>query len=358
MGRRRLSNSGLTSPRAATPAEIVGHHGAVQTQDYAPAKWSVGQRARGLTDDDLDQALADGSIVRTHVLRPTWHLVAGTDLRWLQELTGPRVRRHNAPRYRELGLDAKVLARSAAVISSALSEAKRLTRKEIAAILEARRIDASGQRIAYIVMHCELEALICSGGLAGKQHTYALVDEHLPPAPQFDRDGALVELVRRYLQSHGPATVGDLGWWSSLTVADLKEGLSLLGTEVRSETIAAVEFWTLARESPAPRPRGIHLLQAYDEIVVGYSKSRFFGDPRAAELMKRRRERHVPTGIVLFEGKLAGNWRRSARADSVTVELDLFDALPPRGRGALEAARAELQRFLGREVRMGAAGTT
>src|SRR5204863_8747347 len=139
----------------------VRWHGAIRAQDYGPAKWSIGQRTSNLVDEDLDRALMEGSIVRTHVLRPTWHFVARDDLRLMLSLTGPRVHQHNGPRYRELGLDETTRARSEAVIISALEGGNRLTRDEIGRALDRAKIDRSGQRLPYMLLHCELEAAIC-----------------------------------------------------------------------------------------------------------------------------------------------------------------------------------------------------
>ncbi len=194
-----MANSRLTGPPLGALEDVVRWHGAMQAQDYGPAKWSVAQRAEGLVDEDVDRAVASGAIVRTHVLRPTWHFVARDDIRWMLALTGPRVHRHNGPRYRELGLDGKTLARCESVIVSGLEDGNRLTRPEIASLLERRRIDTSGQRIAYMLLHCELEGAIGSGGLAGKQQTYARLDERVPAGRPFNRDESLVELTRRYL---------------------------------------------------------------------------------------------------------------------------------------------------------------
>jgi hypothetical protein len=329
--------------------DVVRRHGAMQAQEYGLAKWAVGQRARGLVDEDLDRALSEGSIVRTHVLRPTWHFVAPDDLRWLLALTGPRVQRHNEPRYRELGLDRRTLSRCESLVASALEGGNHLTRAEIGAVLDATRIDRSGQRLPYIITHCELEAVICSGGLSGKQHTYALVDERVPNDRPFDRDDALAELVRRYLAGHGPATVQDLRWWSSLTVADLKEALGILGSEVIGEEIDGVTFWSLAASETDPASEdGVDLLHAFDELIVGYSQSRYFGDPRAEVARAAWKDRTLPTGIALHDGGIAGLWKRSVSKDSVTIEAFLYGGVRRQVAQALEAAGEDLGRFLGR----------
>jgi hypothetical protein len=357
ISRRRLWSSGLTGTHFVAPDEVVRRHGAMQAQEYALGKWAIGQRARGLVDQDLDRALSAGSIIRTHVLRPTWHFVARDDLRWLLALTGPRVQRHNAPRCRELGLDHRTLHRCESVVASALEGGNHLTRNEIAGVLDAAGIDRSGQRLPYILMHCELEAVICSGGLSGKQHTYALVDERVPKDGSFDRDDALAELVRRYLAGHGPASVQDLRWWSSLTVADVREGLGLLGSDAVSEEIDGITFWSLAASGRGPvSGGGLQLLHAFDELIVGYTQSRFFGDPRAEEARAAWKDRGAPRGLVLHDGGIAGLWRRSVRQDAVAIEAFLYERTSPRRARAVEEEAAEFGRFLESETSVSYSG--
>ena len=177
--------------RLATPLDVVRRLGAVQSQDYAGGKWGIGQRTRDSTDADVERALTAGAIVRTHVLRPTWHFVAAGDIRWMLELTGPRVRARMAPYDRQLELDEKVFSRSAAAITKALERNKELTRGELRVVLDRARIGATGtQRLAHLMMRAELDGLVCSGVRRGKQSTYALLEERLPAAPALQRDEA------------------------------------------------------------------------------------------------------------------------------------------------------------------------
>ncbi len=346
---RRLRNSGLTSQRFRSPDEVVAWHGAMQAQEYGLAKWSIGQRARDVVDEDVDRALDAATVIRTHVLRPTWHFVAAHDIRWMLALTAPRVRRNRASRFRELGLDQPTLSRCQGVMESALAGDRRLTRQELGRVLAAAGIDTSDQRLPYILLHGELEAVVCSGGLSGKQHTYALFDERVPTGPRFDYDEALVELVRRYLQSRGPATAQDLRWWSSLPMADIRNALHQLGSDVRSEVIEGTTFWLLSADTPSPRGGSrVHFLQLYDETLVGYTESRFFGDPRAAAAREAWRDRSLPTGVLLIQGGVAGHWRRTLKKDLVTLEIFLYDEPSPAIVRRIEAAAAEMGRFLGR----------
>jgi hypothetical protein len=353
VARRRIRNSRLAGASFDAPDEVVRWHGAMQAQDYGLAKWSIGQRVPRLVDGDVDRALAAGTIVRTHVLRPTWHFVASDDVRWMLALTGPRVQQHLGPRYRELELDHRTLARCAVLIASALEGGNHLTRDGIGRVLAGAGIDTSGQRLPHILLHCELQAVICSGGLAGKRHVYALLDERVSNARPLGHEEALVELARRYLQSHGPATVQDLRWWSSLTIANIKNAMHLLGSEVQSETIDGITFWSVAANESSPRSgRAGHFLQAFDELLVGYTESRYFGDPRAAAARAAWRDRSLPNGVVLVNGGVAGHWKRTVEKGSISVEVLLYEDLTSAGGRALESAAAQFGRFLGRQARL------
>jgi hypothetical protein len=350
VARRRIRNSRLTGNRFGTPAEAVRWHLAMQAQEYGPATWSIGQRSKGIGHADIDRALTEGTIVRTHVLRPTWHFIARDDVRWLLALSGPRVLQGNAGRYRQLGLDARTLARAEKVIASALEGDNRLTRDELAAILDRRKLDREGQRMPYFLMHCELEALICSGGRKGKQQTYALLDERVPAGgPRFDREEAVAELVRRYLTSHGPATVKDLSWWSGLTMTDIRAALAGLGDEVGAEDLDGLSFWSATSERNR-RPaavRGAQLLQTYDELVVGYTESRLHGET-GGELARRAwSDRTYPSGAFLLHGRVGGHWRRTIESKRILAAIHTYRDVTAADRRAIEAEARRLGRSSG-----------
>ncbi len=221
--------------------------------------------------------------------------------------------------------------RSEKVVTSALEGGNRLTRDELATVFERRKLDPGGQRMPYLLMHCELEGVIGSGGRNGKQQTYALLDERVPSGGRrLDRDEAVVELVRRYLASHGPATVKDLSWWSGLTMTDLRAALGSLEDEVASDEVDGLTFWSTAQER-SRRPaaaRGVHLLQTYDELVVGYTESRFHGDTSGDLARQAWSDRTYPTGVFLLHGGSAGiggarsSRRASARRSTRTRQVE------------------------------------
>ncbi|TCK22221.1 winged helix DNA-binding domain-containing protein [Pseudonocardia endophytica] len=339
LARHRLTSTGLHGP-AGTAQSVVGALTAVQCQDFGPAKWSVGQRA-GAGDAEVQSTFDAGGLIRTHVLRPTWHLVLPDDLRWLLELTGPRVEVKNAYYARREGIDDELRLRTLRAVSAALSDGTALTRAELAGQLAADGIELGGVAGSLLLMHAEQQALVCSGPMRGKQHTYMLVDARVPPAAPRQRDEMLAELVHRYLAGHGPATVHDVVWWSSLTVADVRRGLDALGDVV---TAVDADGLLAAADAPPPRPGPrVVLVQAYDEYVVGYADPRYREHPDSPATAKHQGSRHV----VLLDGRAVGRWRRTTSARSVRIEVTLDVGLHRDEVDELHSAAGDYARHLG-----------
>ena len=119
---KRLLNQGLVRPRFRRAADVVAWFGAMQAQEYAPAKWGLGLRMHdGAVDADVERAIERGQIIRTHALRPTWHFVAAADIRWILQLTAPRVHQSLSSLRRRLELDTRTLVRCCNVFERALA---------------------------------------------------------------------------------------------------------------------------------------------------------------------------------------------------------------------------------------------
>ncbi|MGI5213565.1 winged helix DNA-binding domain-containing protein [Plantactinospora sp. CA-290183] len=352
IARRRLRNLRLTGAPLPGVPDVVHRLGAVQSQDYGPAKWSVGERTSGVGDADLDRAFNDGVLLRTHLLRPTWHFVLPADIGWLLDLTAPRVRAQCAYQYRQLGLDLDVRERATRLIADVLQGGNHLTRRELAGPLEREGLRTEDFRLGHLMLHAELEGVICSGPLRGRQHTYALLAERAPDTRRLGADEALAELVLRYFTGHGPATIKDLRWWSSLPVGEINRGLEMAGDRLDREVVDGVTYWS-ADSGPAPEtgePRA-HLLQAYDEYIVGYRDSRDVND-----LAGRRRSLPpgtlLPNGVAVFDSQVCGHWRRTVRRGSVLVEVALYEPPDDVRLAALRAAAQRQGEFLGVEARL------
>ncbi len=343
---QRLYSQHLEGPKFQRPEDVVSWFGAVQAQEYALAKWALGLRMEEATDAVVEQAFADGAILRTHVMRPTWHFVTPADIRWMLELTAPRVHAVNGTMYRRLGLDDTLLRRCDAIIARAVEGDRHLTRAELGAVLSQAGIDtADNLRLGYMVHHAELEGVICSGRRHGKKQTYALIAERAPQARRLARDEALAELTRRYFTSHGPATVKDFAWWSGLTVADVKAGLAML--DLSHDEIDGEIYWYVAGApvDSIPPAQG-HLLPVYDEFTIAYKNHSASLDPKYNELVTNR----FFTSPFVLRGELIGLWRRTFRQKSVVIESAPFRPYNAAERDAFAAAGQRFGEFLGMPV--------
>lgn len=324
IARQRLHNQHITRQTLETPQALVEWLGAVQSQDFAAAKWALGLRLPGVTDDDIEQAFTDGAILRTHVMRPTWHFVSPVDIRWLLALTAPRVHAATAYYTRKLELDDAMFMRSQDVLANALQGGKQLTRDELASALQQAGIATEGeQRVTNIMMRAELDGVICSGARRGKQFTYALLAERAPQARSLDRDEALAELTLRYFMSHGPAAAQDFVWWSGLTAADVRTGLAMVTSHLLHETIDGQTYWF---PPPAPPMQNLsqtaYLLPNFDEYTVGYTdRSAIFDTLHTNKLDPRS---GLLANTMVLDGQIVGTWRRTFKKNAVAIEANPF----------------------------------
>ena len=349
IARQRLANQHISQSLFEKPAEVVARFGAVQAQDYAGGKWAVGQRTIGMTDADIDQACQDGTILRTHVMRPTWHFVTPADIRWLLELTAPRVNGFAAYYYRKLELDDAVFAHSDAVLAKALEGGRQHTRVELAAHLQKAGIATHELlRVTHLMLRAELDGVICSGARRGKQFTYALLDERAPQARTLARDDALAELAKRYFTAHGPATLKDYAWWSGLSASDAKAGLEMVKPQLNREVVDGQEYW-FAESSFAAKEitPSAFLLPNFDEYTVGYADRSAAIDPaRGVD----QRSSQLLSHTIVIDGKVVGNWKRTFKKDTVIVAAAPFVPFSDAEALAFAAAATRYGQFLGMKV--------
>jgi len=350
---RRLQAQRLTGEPFTSPLDAIRSLTAVQAQDYGAAKWALAQRSRATTDVELDRLFDQGAILRTHVLRPTWHFVLPEDIGWLLALTGPRVRAGLVGRYRRLELDDKVAGRAVTLFTAALAGGSHLTRGELGEVLSAGRISPDGQRLPHLIMHAELDALIASGPRRGKQFTYALLEDRVPKPRALDRDEAVAELTLRYFRSHGPAQVQDFVWWSGLRMADARAGIALAGGVLDHQTIAGKDYWFDAAARPPGKATMVaHLLPNYDEYTVAYrdrAEILHAGRPLDAKLFSFG---SILSNVVTVGGRVRGSWRRTVARGGVRLEVQPLDRFTRAETAAVEDAANRFARFLGRPVEL------
>ncbi|WP_373458731.1 winged helix DNA-binding domain-containing protein [Paenarthrobacter nicotinovorans] len=365
----RLSRQQLRPPLAGSPGEAVRHLLAVQAQEFPYARWTVAQRTSGSTAAVVEQDVADGTILRTHILRPTWHFVHKEDLGWLMGLSHDRLHQGNQGMYRRTGVDEESAARSGRILAAAVAGGAHKTREELAAALNQAGLPSKGLGFVYHLMHAEISGILVSGapvrsaGGALKQ-TYALFEERVTgrfagPLTGAEREHALGQLALRYFGSRGPATVKDCSAWSGLTMKDVKLGLHV-ATDLAPGALAAVsvddlDFYLPSADAEAlgalPVPNGstpprVDLIQCFDEYVMGYSQSRHYLGGTAPYLP----EDNGPMHVVLLDGRLAGWWRHTFTGGACELDVRMNTPATKEEQAALEAEAARYGTFLGLET--------
>lgn len=339
----RLTGHGFASAESAVQGLL-----AVQSENYSQAVWAVAARTPGLTQAQFERLFDDGAILRTHVLRPTWHFVARADIRWLVEVTAPPIRRLLVQLQGQLGLDDAAMASSADVIAGALAGGVHLTREDLRARLAEAGLQPEGQRLGAMLMSAEIDALICSGALRDGEQTYALLDERAPNARRLDRAEALGRVALWYFTGHGPATERDLAYWATLTLTDVRAGLEAVADQLQRLDVDGRTYWFVEPPAGTPgEPRG-HLLQMLDEYYRGYQDSRYVLD--ADGLVPRTRSATV--GMTLVDGQMVGGMRRRLDARTVTFDVPLYRDLAGDELAAVRDAADRYGGFLGLEPRL------
>ena len=345
----RLFNQQITQTKFTKPEELVKYLGAVQSQDFFGAKWALGLRLPGSNDAEIEQAFNEGKILRTHALRPTWHFVDPSDIRWMVELNTPQVKKIMNYYNKKLELDDSIFRKTNSIIEKSLRGKNFLTRTELSKKINAGGIKATGQRLGHIVGWAELDGIICSGPKKGKQFTYALIDEVAPNSKSFSRDESLAKLAEIFFKSRGPATVKDFSKWSGLSMADSRKGLESVKSHFSNETIDGKEYWFSSLPKTIPQSPTALLLPNYDEYISSYSDYSIISTPETRKNLDK-------IGNALFwnhmiiDGMIVGSWRRVFKPKVVEIEFAPLRNLNDGERIALEQVTRNYGKFLNSKI--------
>lgn len=319
----RLVAQKLFKTSKCSPQEVVRHFGAMQAQDYAMAKWAIGSRCDA-SEKEIEEAINSGKIIRTHILRPTWHFVAADDIYWMLELSAPQVKRLFATMAAQHGFDEKKFDQVNSKIEKLLAGNNHLTREEIMQELDIQK-SAGDLSPVIVMMNAELDGLVCNGRMKGKQITYALLEERIEkPKNKLTKEEALAKLALRYFESHGPATVSDFSWWSGFPVTICKKIINAIELQLNNVTIDNLQYWfkkDLINEGDFRE--SVHFLPAFDEILIAYKtrEASFL----AAHQSKVFTNNGIFKPIILENGKVIGIWKRTFKKDHVKIETEFFN---------------------------------
>jgi len=346
--RQRLQNQWLVDTKAQSPPQVVRQLLATQAQDYLGSLWAIGQRMNGADETSVEQAVTDGSIVRTWPMRGTLHFVAAEDVKWLSDFLAPRVLPKTRSIHLNAGLDAAVFKKSERVIVKALEKEPMLTRDALYERLEKNGIATANSRGLHITGYLAVNGLICLGPRNGKQHTFVMRDEWLRNVKHLQPDDTLSTLALRYFAGHGPATVQDFAWWTGLSLTESREaiaraGSGLVESKLKDYTYYQTQTSSSNTGSASAKLKATHLLPAFDEFTVAY-KERTLMLPSGQQ---HRSAMEVLSPGISINGLLVGAWSRTLTKKGVELQLKPFTKLTDAQRSKISAQAKRYARFVG-----------
>jgi hypothetical protein len=343
--KQRLLNQHISGDMFKNPEDMVRTMTAVQAQDFLGSLWGIGFRVRNARESDIEQAIADKSIIRTWLLRGTLHFVSTEDIRWILDLIAPKLIASNANILkRKLNLDNRVFERSKEVIVHALEGDRQLLRNELYNVLESANISTSDLRGLHILHRLALEGIICFGPRSGRQHTFVLLDEWIPKTKKMDRDESLGELILRYFTSHGPATIQDFRWWSGLTEPDTQIGLDIIKSQLVSEDINNNTYWFNQKPNINDNSKVSQLLPSFDEYIVGYKDRNILINKILDKRMRINDYIFNPT--IIFDGEIIGTWKRTFKQGKVIISLNPFILMDKEKTDAIKESAKDYANFI------------
>ncbi len=345
----RLVNQQIVNTRFTSPKDLLSWMGAMQAQDFSMSEMALGLRLMNGTREKVEEAFNKGEILRTHVMRPTWHFVPGEDIYWMLDLTAGRIKSGIESRHRQLEITQPLLHKALGIFEKMLFDNLFLTREELAVELHKEKISTSENRLSHLLFSAELESLICSGPLSGKKQTYSLLQNRVPKKKLLTKEESLAELARRYFSSHGPATVKDFAWWSGLSLRESNEGLNAIKANFESIIIDSETYWFSTKLSDnLSSQKSIYLLPAYDEFLISY-KNRS-ASILEADFKKAISENGIFRSILVIDGHVCGLWKPLLKKDTLYITLELFDNNIRINETQLDIFKMRLETFYSKKV--------
>ena len=345
----RLQSQQIASSKFKSAKDLVSYMGAMQAQDYAMAKWAVGLRLQNSTDKKIEKAVNKGEIIRTHLMRPTWHFVSADDIHWMIELTAPQMRTAAKSRHKQLGLTEKILSKSNNIIEKSLRDSNHLTREELMKIIAKEKIPTSVEFSIHLMFRAETDGIVCNGKIKNNKQTYALLAERVPKKKSITKDEALALLAKKYFNSHAPATLKDFVWWSGLSVKDAIHALEMIKKDFIPEKIADEIYWlNNSFNKDLILKSSVHLLPAFDEFLISYKD-------RTASLHPDHYKKSISNNgifwpMIVINGQVTGSWKRIITKEKVIIEPTLFKAHSKKTIAEIKKSAKKFGEFLEEEI--------
>ena len=320
----RLQSQQLVNQRFTDPASLVEWMGAIQAQDYNMAKWAIGCRLISSTDQMIEDAFNRGDILRTHVMRPTWHFVTKEDIRWMAELSSKKIISAWKSYNKKYNADEKEFMKYVELIGKFLEGNRHLTREEIKQELEKKGVIITPHEVNHYLMHAEALGIVCSGIIKNKKHTYALLDERIPKTENITKEDALFRIATKYFRSHSPATIDDFMWWSGLSTSNAKNAIDSIKSNLITETYDNKQLYIYDSSIYSKTlNESYQLLPSFDEYLISYRYRYHVLDLEHYSKAFNNFGTFYP--VLAHNGNIVGNWKKEIKKNDITLNTELFN---------------------------------
>jgi hypothetical protein len=348
ISKARIFSQRIDSQEFKSPNKIVRWMGAIQAQDYSMAKWAIGVRLKNPTESEVESCIDKGEIIRTHLLRPTWHFVSPEDIYWMLQLSASKIKSSAKSRHKQLELTGSIIKKAELILEKSLLKEKSLSREEISKEFHKSKIRTDENRLSHIMLSAELDGIVCSGSLKKNKLTYSLLSERVPHKIELSREESITELTRRYFLSRFPATLNDFVWWSNLSVTEARAGMESVKTDFIIETIDSVKYWIPeSYTNKILKKPSVHLLPAFDEFLISYK------DRRSSLTLINNIKTISDNGIfhppIVENGQVTGLWKRTILKNKVIIETNYFTPQDNSIRNLIEKNIRKYGQFLGKD---------
>lgn len=319
--RQRLDNHQFTNTSTQSAEDLVRWFGALQSQDLPMSLWAIGVRRPSLNQPAVISAINKGEIIRTHVLRPTWHLVAADDMHWMLQLTAQSIKNTLKSRHKQLEIDEPLLHQVYNLFSDSFKDLEFVSRQQLFDRLKSAGIALHDNRGAHFLLLAELDGLLCSGEVSKNETTYCLYEQRIKIKTKLSREEAIHRLTKLYFQSHGPATLEDFCWWSGLKKTEARQGLASWHGDLESIHLETATYYLFSKIQQAPlKDRPILLIPAYDEIIISYAD-------RSALLPTTIQPQVISANgffrpVIMLNGLVVGLWKIVKQKQSIKLEIN------------------------------------
>lgn len=333
---------------ASDMLQVASRIGGLHAQLMSSAELTLWARVDGLPRAAVRDALwRDRTLVKTWAMRGTLHLLPSSEYPlWQAALSN--YRHYLRPAWlRYFGTTLRDHERLAEAIGEAL-RGEPLTRAQLSAEVQRR---TRSRKLAKLVLFgwgtllkpAAYQGRLCFAPSAGQNVRFVHPAAWLRTSGSYDARRALLEMARRFLAAHGPASREDLRRYWHVSVAEARKLFEAAGAE--PVDVAGEARWMLAadvREAERlPAAKGVRLLPAFDQYVIGASAhaERLMPGPFRARIY---RQQGWISPVLLVGGTMAGVWRAERKGKALAVRIEPFGKL---SRATLRAAADEAEKL-------------